>query len=75
MTPTVAKDAIVPLMADQAAARRLVGEFEKRHSVADTKAFIADICTALSLHAQIEEEIFYPAVKAALNDKQLLQKT
>ncbi|MDZ4290370.1 MAG: hemerythrin domain-containing protein, partial [Hydrogenophaga sp.] len=35
-------------------------------------ALVAEICTALSVHAQIEEEIFYPAVKAALKDKLLV---
>ena len=33
---------------------------------------MAKICTALSVHVQIEEEIFYPAVKAALKDKLLV---
>lgn len=27
------------------------------------------MCSELSVHAQIEEEIFYPTVKAALKDK------
>ena len=30
------------------------------------------ICNALTVHAQIEEEIFYPAVKVALKDKELI---
>ena len=33
---------------------------------------MAQVCTALSVHAQIEEEIFYPAVKTALKDKKLI---
>ncbi len=33
---------------------------------------MAEICTALSVHAQIEEEIFYPEFKAALKDKLLV---
>ena len=33
---------------------------------------VAEICTALTVHAQIEEEFFYPAVKQALKDKLLV---
>ena len=40
--------------------------------MSNKKALVAEICTALGLHAQIEEEIFYPAVKAALKDKLLV---
>ncbi|MEO8342242.1 MAG: hemerythrin domain-containing protein [Gallionella sp.] len=36
------------------------------------KEIVAQICTELSVHAQIEEEIFYPAVKQALKDKKLV---
>jgi len=47
-------------------------EYEKTRSIPKKKALVAEICTALSVHAQIEEEIFYPAVKAALKDKLLV---
>ena len=33
---------------------------------------MAKICTELSVHAQCEDEIFYPAVKAALKDRELV---
>jgi hemerythrin-like domain-containing protein len=66
------KDAIALLKADHEAVSQLFAEFEKTRSVPDKKALVAEICTALNLHAQIEEEIFYPAVKAALKDKMLV---
>ncbi|HSW03320.1 hemerythrin domain-containing protein [Aquabacterium sp.] len=69
---TVAKDAIALLKADHEAVSELFTEFEKTRSVAKKKTLVAEICTALSVHAQIEEEIFYPAVKAALKDKLLV---
>jgi len=69
---TVAKDAIALLKADHASVSHLFAEFEKTQSVAKKKALLAEICTSLSVHAQIEEEIFYPAVKAALKDKLLV---
>jgi len=35
---------------------------------ADKEMLVAQICDALTVHAQIEEEIFYPAARAALDD-------
>ena len=67
-----AKDAVALLKADHEAVSQLVAEYEKTRSVPNKKALVAKICTALSVHAQIEEEIFYPAVKAALKDKLLV---
>ena len=67
--PAASKDAIALLKADHEAVSHLFAEYEKTRSVANKKALVADICTSLSVHAQIEEEIFYPAVKAALKDK------
>ena len=65
-------DAIALLKADHEAVSQLFEEYEKTRSVPNKKALVAEICTALSVHAQIEEEIFYPAVKAALKDKALV---
>ena len=46
---------------------------ELKDSDDDRKAELAEkICLALKVHAQIEEEIFYPAVKAALKDDELI---
>ncbi len=66
------KDAIALLKADHAAVSQMFAEYEKTRSIAKKKALVAEICTALTVHAQIEEEIFYPAVKAALKDKLLV---
>ena len=66
------KDAIALLKADHEAVSQLFDEYEKTRSVANKKALVSEICTALSVHAQIEEEIFYPAVKSALKDKLLV---
>jgi hypothetical protein len=41
----------------------------------DEKRVLADtICAALTVHAQIEEEIFYPAVREAIDDEDLLDE-
>ena len=71
-TAPAPKDAIAMLKADHAAVSAMFAEYEKTRSVPKKKALVAEICTALSVHAQIEEEIFYPAVKAALKDKLLV---
>lgn len=71
-TPAAAKDAIALLKADHAAVSGLFEDYEKTNSSSKKKALAAEICTELSVHAQIEEEIFYPAVKAALKDKLLV---
>ncbi len=67
-----AKDAIALLKADHEHVSQLFAEYETTRSIATKKSLVAEICTALSVHAQIEEEIFYPAVKAALKDKLLV---
>lgn len=65
-------DAIALLKADHEAVSQLFAEYDTTRSTATKVALVAEICTALSVHAQIEEEIFYPAVKEALKDKLLV---
>lgn len=65
-------DAIAILRADHTLVSGLFAEYEKTRSVPKKKKLVAQICTELSVHAQVEEEIFYPAVKAALRDKELV---
>nr|WP_295773116.1 hemerythrin domain-containing protein [Rhodoferax sp.] len=74
VTRSVAKtqDAIAILRADHALVSGLFSQYEKTRSVPKKKALVAQICTELSVHAQVEEEIFYPAVKVALRDKELV---
>lgn len=70
--PASALDAIALLKADHKAVSGLFADYEAARSSAKKKAIVTEICTALSVHAQIEEEIFYPDVKAALKDKLLV---
>jgi hemerythrin-like domain-containing protein len=65
-------DAIALLESDHEAVKQLFADYGSAGSVGDRKALVARICTALSVHIQIEEEIFYPAVKAALKDTLLV---
>lgn len=65
-------DAIALLRADHKRVSDLFDQFEKTRSAARKKGLVQQICLELTVHAQIEEEIFYPAVKAALKDKELV---
>lgn len=71
-TTAAAKDAIALLRADHETVSGLFADYEKTESSNKKKSLVAEICSELSVHAQIEEEIFYPAFKAALKDKLLV---
>ncbi|MEO6030292.1 MAG: hemerythrin domain-containing protein [Burkholderiaceae bacterium] len=66
------QEATALLRADHKAVSALFAEYDKTRSTAKKRKLVAQICTELSVHAQIEEEIFYPAVKKALKDKELI---
>ena len=70
--PVATQDAIALLRADHKAVSGLFADYETARSASNKKAIVAEICAALSVHAQIEEEIFYPDVKLALKDKLLV---
>jgi hemerythrin superfamily protein len=59
-------DAIALLRADHEEVDRLFQQYESATSSAQKKDLISKICSELTVHAQIEEEIFYPAVKSIL---------
>ncbi len=64
-------DAIQLLKQDHETVRRLFEEFEQ--AGADRKyELAAAICEALTVHAAIEEEIFYPQVHAAIEAEDLM---
>jgi hemerythrin superfamily protein len=65
-------EAIALLRADHKAVDALFADYEKARAPSKKKALVSKICTELSVHAQVEEEIFYPAVKKALKDKELV---
>lgn len=66
------QEAIALLKADHKLVNQLFAEYETLRSPAKKKQLVSKICTELSVHAQVEEEIFYPAVKRALKDKELV---
>ena len=67
-----AVEATALLRADHKHVSELFEQYEETRSQAKKKSLVAEICNELTVHAQIEEEIFYPAVKAALKDKEMV---
>jgi len=60
-------DAVSLLKRDHDTVKELFDEFEKAKQKAAKKKIVAKALTELKVHAAIEEEIFYPAVRAALD--------
>ena len=61
-----AQDAIALLKADHKEVADLLEKYENGRLSKDRKmAVVKQICLALTVHAQIEEEIFYPAAREA----------
>ena len=73
---TKQNDAINLLITDHKEVKALFKEFEGLSDRANvSKKRIADkICEALTIHTTIEEEIFYPAVRAALDEGDLMDE-
>ncbi|MEO8122599.1 MAG: hemerythrin domain-containing protein [Burkholderiales bacterium] len=67
-----AREATALLRADHKHVSDLFSQYEKARSASKKSALAADICKELSVHATIEDEIFYPAVKKALKDRELV---
>lgn len=66
------QEATALLKADHKVVSMLFEQYESARSSTKKKAIVSQICTELTVHAQIEEEIFYPQVQAALKDKELI---
>jgi hemerythrin superfamily protein len=61
-----AKDAIALLKADHKEVKAMVEQFKKSRSESKQAQLAEQICAALEVHAEVEEEIFYPAARDAL---------
>ena len=72
------EDAVDLLDADHKAVKKMFIDFNalcEDGALPSAKRAVADkICQALLVHAQIEEEIFYPAVHAATGDEPLIEE-
>jgi hemerythrin superfamily protein len=68
------RDAIALLKADHQTVQELFDKYEKTRSEERKGALAEQICNELTVHAQIEEEIFYPAAREALRDEDLVDE-
>jgi hemerythrin superfamily protein len=68
------RDAIALLKADHQTVQELFDKYEKTRSEERKGALAEQICHELTVHAQIEEEIFYPAAREALRDEDLVDE-
>ena len=66
------QDAIALLKADHKIVDDLFKQFETAKSINVKKQLVDQICKELTIHAKVEEEIFYPAVQKALKDHELV---
>jgi hypothetical protein len=71
------QDAIEMLMADHKKVKKLFGNFETHKDDGDDEdksAIVKLICNELKIHTTLEEEIFYPAVRKAIQDSALMDE-
>ncbi len=67
-------DAVALLKADHRKVEDLFEKFEAAKSGSVKQKLVQQICTELSVHTTIEEEIFYPACNGQIKDEDLLQE-
>ena len=74
MAETDKQDAIALLKQDHRTVEDLFAKFEKASGDVRKQTLAEEICLELSVHAQIEEEIFYPACEGKV-DEDLLKES
>jgi hypothetical protein len=71
-------DALGLLKADHRQIKKLFANFKshciRNASGKERRAVALQICDALNLHAQVEEELFYPQVRAAISEGALMDE-
>jgi len=69
-------DAIDLLKQDHERVEKAFKEFEKldRQDAEACRRLIEGVCEALTVHTTLEEEIFYPAVREAIDDEDLMNE-
>src|ERR1700727_3050183 len=74
---TQAQDAIAMWTADHKRGKTLFSKIDKRKeegSDEEKSAIVEQICNEMKIHAELEEEIFYPAVREAIDDSDLMDE-
>lgn len=68
-------DAIALLKEDHRKVENLFEQFEKAREMDRKEKLVKQICTELSIHTMIEEEIFYPTCSGQVKDEDVLEES
>ena len=71
------RDAISILKADHDKVKKMFKQFKQLHENEEQEQaaeLAAEICQELKVHAEVEEEIFYPAVRDAIEEQNLVDE-
>jgi hemerythrin superfamily protein len=67
-------DAIEMLAADHKEVQKLFKKFEKAKDDNEKRELVTATCNDLTVHSQIEEEIFYPAAREAIEAENIMDE-
>jgi hypothetical protein len=73
-TDPAVQSAIAALKQDHRRVEGLFSEFEKATEGKRKQELVAMICAELNIHTRMEEEIFYPACREAIDDEDLMDE-
>jgi len=68
------RDAITILRADHKLVDELFKQYEKTRADTRKQTLVDQICAELTAHTTVEEEIFYPAVRGAIKDADIMDE-
>jgi hemerythrin superfamily protein len=68
------QDALELLVRDHREIEQLFGRYRSAADEAEKSALARRVCVLLKAHARIEEEIFYPAARRRIEDKELVDE-
>ena len=63
------------MTADHKLVSGLIKDYEKATTTVTKNKLVTQICTELSVHAQVKKEIFYPVVSLVMKDHELVPET
>jgi len=72
--PAIPQNAVALLEADHAQVKIWFAQFERAKAKSEQQDLASNICSALRVHMEIEEEVFYPAFLTATKDKGMYEE-
>ena len=67
-------EAIAMLIQDHQKVQKLFKQFEKTENEEERSRIVEEACADLTVHTQLEEQVFYPAVRRALDEADLIDE-